>query len=223
MRATVMTQSANSSSQPAADAARQTDSDLFNAIVNCDDVRCDLRYPIDRSTIEVRDSANSKIAYPWNPTLPESADFFNQIEQPELLDAFDSSELNQQASQFFGALDQLWNDRWQDQLCRKFATVPQDLVATIAAQVEQLHTQGNQLLDQLALSVQAALPQWELEDLRVLSRPLAYAMRSEAPESPLLNRDWQTLSTTEQAKLSLLIARYAADQLAQTEAPKPAQ
>jgi hypothetical protein len=218
-----MTQSANSSSQPAADAARQTDSDLFNAIVNCDDVRCDLRYPIDRSTIEVRDSANSKIAYPWNPTLPESADFFNQIEQPELLDAFDSSELNQQASQFFGALDQLWNDRWQDQLCRKFATVPQDLVATIAAQVEQLHTQGNQLLDQLALSVQAALPQWELEDLRVLSRPLAYAMRSEAPESPLLNRDWQTLSTTEQAKLSLLIARYAADQLAQTEAPKPVQ
>ncbi|MFM2432269.1 MAG: hypothetical protein RLZZ511_3483 [Cyanobacteriota bacterium] len=218
-----MTQSANSSSQPAADAARQTDSDLFNAIVNCDDVRCDLRYPIDRSTIEVRDSANSKIAYPWNPTLPESADFFNQIEQPELLDAFDSSELNQQASQFFGALDQLWNDRWQDQLCRKFATVPQDLVATIAAQVEQLHTKGNQLLDQLALSVQAALPQWELEDLRVLSRPLAYAMRSEAPESPLLNRDWQTLSTTEQAKLSLLIARYAADQLAQTEAPKPAQ
>jgi hypothetical protein len=218
-----MTQSANSSSQPGADAARQTDSDLFNAIVNCDDVRCDLRYPIDRSTIEVRDSANSKIAYPWNPTLPESADFFNQIEQPELLDAFDSSELNQQASQFFGALDQLWNDRWQDQLCRKFATVPQDLVATIAAQVEQLHTQGNQLLDQLALSVQAALPQWELEDLRVLSRPLAYAMRSEAPESPLLNRDWQTLSTTEQAKLSLLIARYAADQLAQTEAPKPVQ
>lgn len=218
-----MTQSANSSAQngaprPPANPSVQTDSDLFNAIVNCEDVRCDLRYPIDRSTIEVRDSANSKIAYPWNPTLPESADFFNQIELPELLDAFDVSELDHQAHQLFATLDQLWNDRLQAQLHRKFATVPQDVLTTIAAQVEQLRDQGNQLLDQLALAVQAALPQWDLEDLRVLSRPLAYAMRSETLESPLLQRDWNSLSTTEQAKLSLVIARYAVDQLAQTEA-----
>jgi hypothetical protein len=218
MRETVMTQPANHTSNPKALATHivQADTDLFNAIVDREAVRCHLKHPIDTSTIEVMETANSKIAYPWNPSLPESADFFNHVDAASPLDAFTDAEIDQRANSFFSQLDQLWDNSLHSVLARKFASVPQDIRRTIAQQAEQLLTQGDQLVDQLAQCVQAALPQWALEDLQVLSRPLAYAMRGDAPESPLLTRDWQTLSATEQAKLSLSIARYAIDELQKT-------
>jgi hypothetical protein len=215
MRETVMTQPTQPFSPPNAvtEPHLQADTDLFNAIVDRSAVRCRLKHPIDNSTIEVLETANSKIAYPWNPSLPESADFFNYLETGSPLDAFDAAEIDSQANRFFSQLDQLWDNSLQTVLARKFASVPQEILRTIAQQAAQLSRQGDQLVDQLAQCVQAALPQWGLEDLQVLSRPLAYAMRGDAPESPLLSRDWQTLSTTEQAKLSLTIARYAIDEL----------
>jgi hypothetical protein len=220
MRETVMTQPANHTSNPKAWAAHivQADTDLFNAIVDQDAVRCHLKHPIDTSTIEVIETASSKIGYPWNPGLPESADFFNHVVAASPLDAFTDAEIAQRASGFFSQLDQLWDNSLNTILARKFATVPQDIRRTIAQQAESLLTQGDQLVDQLAQCVQAALPQWALEDLQVLSRPLAFAMRGETAESPLLSREWPTLSATEQAKLSLLIARYAIDELQKTSA-----
>ncbi len=213
-----MTQPANHTSNPRTWAANivQADTDLFNAIVDRDAVRCDLKHPIDTSTIEVMETASSKISYPWNPSLPESADFFNHVAATSPLDAFTDTEIDQRASGFFSQLDQLWDNSLHTVLARKFASVPQDIRRTIAQQAELLLTQGDQLVDQLAQCVQAALPQWGLEDLQVLSRPLAFAMRGETTESPLLSRDWQTLSATEQAKLSLVIARYAIDELQKT-------
>jgi hypothetical protein len=220
MRETVMTQPANHTSTPKALATHivQADTDLFNAIVDREAVRCNLKHPIDTSTIEVIETAHSKIAYPWNPSLPESADFFNHVATASPIDAFTDAEIDQQASSFFSQLDQLWDNSLHTILARKFASVPQDIRRTIVQQAEQLLTQGDQLVDQLAQCVQAALPQWALEDLQVLSRPLAYAMRGDVAESPLLSRDWQTLSATEQAKLSLSIARYAIDELQKTPA-----
>lgn len=213
-----MTQPANHASNPntVADHSVQADTDLFNAIVDRDAVRCQLKHPIDTSTIEVMETANSKIAYPWNPSLPESADFFNHVDAASPLDAFTDAEIDQRANRFFSQLDQLWDNSLHSVLARKFASVPQDVLRTIAQQASQLLHQGDQLVDQLAQCVQAALPQWGLEDLQVLSRPMAFAMRGEADLSPLLTRDWQTLSSTEQAKLSLAIARYAIDELQKT-------
>ncbi len=212
-----MTQPANHTSNPQTWAANivQADTDLFNAIVDREVVRCDLKHPIDTSTIEVMETASSKISYPWNPSLPESADFFNHLAASPL-DAFTDTEIDQRASGFFSQLDQLWDNSLHTILARKFASVPQNIRRTIAQQAELLLTQGDQLVDQLAQCVQAALPQWGLEDLQVLSRPLAFAMRGETTESPLLSRDWPTLSPTEQAKLSLVIARYAIDELQKT-------
>jgi hypothetical protein len=209
-----MTQSANQSSHPVAKpTSLEADRDLFNAIVDHAAVRCAIKHPIDTSTIEVRETAHSKIAYPWNPSQPESAEFFNHVDAVAPLDAFDDGEIDQQADRFFSQLDQLWDSSLHTVLARKFASVPQDVLRTIAEQAAQLLNQGDQLVDQLAQCVQAALPNWALEDLQVLSRPLAFAMRGESSESPLLNRDWPTLSATEQAKLSLAIARYAIDEL----------
>jgi hypothetical protein len=197
----------------------QADTDLFNAIVDREAVRCAIKHPIDRSTISVIETANSKIAYPWNPSLPESEAFFNNlVDSGEPLDAFTAAEIDQQAQGFFSQLDQLWDDSLATVLARKFATVPQTVLQTIAANAAQLLNQGDQLVDQLAQCVQSALPHWAIEDLQVLSRPMAFAMRGEVTESPLLNRDWQTLSATEQAKLSLTIARYAIDELNKTAA-----
>jgi hypothetical protein len=199
--------------------AIQADTDLFNAIVDRDAVRCAIKHPIDSSTISVVETAHSKIAYPWNPGLPESEAFFNNlVDHGSPLDAFSDAEIDQQAQGFFQQLDQLWGDSLSTVLARKFATVPQAVLQAIATNASALLNQGDQLVDQLAQCVQAALPHWAIEDLQVLSRPMAFAMRGEVTESPLLNRDWQTLSATEQAKLSLTIARYAIDELNKTAA-----
>jgi hypothetical protein len=62
------------------------------------------------------------------------------------------------------------------------------------------------------------LPQWAEEDLQVLARPLAYAMREVDSEGTQLamatKRPWAQLSEIEQARVSLAVARYAISQLA---------
>ncbi|NJN49681.1 MAG: hypothetical protein HC805_07850 [Alkalinema sp. RL_2_19] len=214
-----MTQHADQYSNPEAvpDQITQLESELFNAIVNREDVRCEIKHPIDASTIEIAATADSKIVYPWNPSLPESGEFFNCLAAAAPLNAFDEGEIDQQANAFFNQLDQLWGNSVQTALTRKFASVPQTVLTTIATQAEQMLVQGDHLIDQLAHCVQAALPHWAIEDLQVLARPMVYAMRGDSPESTLIDRDWQTLSATEQAKLSLAIARYAVDELNKTK------
>jgi hypothetical protein len=54
--------------------------------------------------------------------------------------------------------------------------------------------------------------------LLVLARPYAYAMRSEPDTENIDNLarsiDWQELSEMEQAKLTMLVTKYALDRLA---------
>jgi hypothetical protein len=187
------------------------EADLFNALVDSEDVRWELRHPVDASVVEVRENPQSKIAYPWNPAAAESAAYLQQLEAAELLNCFEPSELDQQAHNFFTGLDQIWEKSLQTTLARKFPTVPQAILAQIATQAAQVAKSGNSLLDQLADCVQATLPQWNLEDLQVLARPMAYAMRGE--ETPVSQKDWADLSETERAKLTIAIARYALNQL----------
>jgi len=74
------------------------------------------------------------------------------------------------------------------------------------------------LVDRLVACVQEILPTWADDDLYVLARPLAYAMRSDdAPVTAVIDAvrsaDWADLSEIEQARLSLALARYTLDQL----------
>ncbi len=195
--------------------AEPAEADLFNALADSDDVRWELRHPIDESIVEVMERPSSKISYPWNPANPNSEAYFQQLDADSLLNSFAPNELDRQAHDFFNGLDQLWEKSLQTTLTRKFSTVPQAILAQIAQQASQVAQTSNSLIDQLAECVQAALPQWNLEDLQVLARPMAYAMRGEQPEAiaPSATKDWATLSATEQAKLSLTIARYALSQL----------
>jgi hypothetical protein len=67
--------------------------------------------------------------------------------------------------------------------------------------------------------VQDCLPSWGEEDLQVLARPFAYAMRGSETEMlevalrSVRCAEWADLSSIEQARLSLALARYALDQM----------
>ncbi|NJR64328.1 MAG: hypothetical protein HC772_01725 [Leptolyngbyaceae cyanobacterium CRU_2_3] len=103
---------------------------------------------------------------------------------------------------------------------QRFSTqVPQHLLNTIVQRAQQVISSNLSLADQLVHTVQDCLPTWGEEDLQVLARPFAYAMRgseTEVLEVALRSvrcAEWQELSSIEQARLSLAIARYAIDQL----------
>jgi hypothetical protein len=194
-----------------------TATDLFNAL-NEDDQQQDLRHssiqPVIQPASSIPENAASKLVYPWNPTTDASNDFFNAVDHADnadLLNSFTASELDEKATNFFNGLDQLWDQSLQTTLARKFATVPAAMLAQIAAQATQIAKTSTELLDQLTTCVQSVLPEWALEDLQVLARPMAYAMRGDGAEPT--TKDWAELSATEQAKLTLAIAHYALKQL----------
>jgi hypothetical protein len=168
--------------------------------------------------LDMSDSPKSKIAYPWNPA--ESEDFFNELEQtcaPE----FAEVDFAAKSQGFYAHLDRLFSaTTLQTALSHKFALVPQALLNAIAQQAQQVAESSATLADQLVQSVQSVLPNWAEDDLYVLARPLAYAMRGEEYEAAVdttLNNlrpvSWEQLSETEQARLTLAIARYALSQI----------
>jgi hypothetical protein len=103
----------------------------------------------------------------------------------------------------------------QGLLAQKFAArVPQDILKTIAQKAYKTVTSPLPLAERLVNCVQDALPSWDMDDLLVLARPLAYAMRNAEANDPvaqqsMLSTQWSDLSEVEQARLSLVIAHYA--------------
>jgi hypothetical protein len=196
------------SKQPAQSMEAPHSTDLYNAIVQHPDVTL-LKNGNDIS-VEIAPSPHGKISYPWNPS--ESADFFNAIDlAPQLTDGMDEAELETRANSFFNTLDQLWDRSLQAMLVRKFATVPQAILASIASQAERLAQTALNHADQLIQCAQQSLPQWDIDDLSVMARPMAYAMRGEA-KAESIAKDWTQLSEVDRAKLVLEIAHYALNQ-----------
>lgn len=201
----------------------QVEQELANALLQSDDVilRWQPTEPIDMADVEVIENPHGKIAYPWNPADPASEGFFSELEQGFSLDDWQDSEIEARSTDFFAHLDQLWSTNSLEMtLAQKFAAMPQAFLSAIARQAQQVAEASNSLADQLVLCVQEILPAWADEDLQVLARPLAYAMRddSDAIDSTLKSirpGEWTELSETEQAKMSLAVARYAIDQLNQ--------
>jgi len=168
--------------------------------------------------------------YPWNPAELESECYYAALENSELR-LFDGleSEVEDRAQQFFAHLDDQWMNlspekaSLVEQLMRRFAAqVPQSAIAAIAQKAEQVVSESMSLANQLMACVEEALPQLHAEDLEVLARPLAYAMRGtetdaaiEATLKTVRPVEWVSLSEIEQARLSLAVARYALAQLQQ--------
>ncbi|KAM3098713.1 hypothetical protein ACKFKF_16710 [Phormidesmis sp. 146-12] len=199
----------------------QVEQDLANALLQTDDVilRWQPTELIETAEVEVLENPQGRISYPWNPANPAADSFFTELEQGFSLDDWQESEITARSTTFFAHLDHLWSaNSLQTRLTQKFAAMPQAFLNAIARQAQQVAEASNSLADQLVLCVQEILPAWADEDLQVLARPLAYAMRdeSDAINSTLKSIrpvEWSELSETEQAKMSLAVARYAIDQL----------
>ena len=160
------------------------------------------------------------VAYPWNPAQLESESYLTAREQEfALSDAFSDSDISQKSEVLFAQLEQVWlTTALQKSLREKYARVPQDFLARIAQSVQNATVKYQSLADQMVECVLDILPQWAEEDLQVLARPLAYAMREVDSEGAQLvmvaRRPWAQLSEIEQARVSLAVARYAISQLA---------
>jgi hypothetical protein len=160
------------------------------------------------------------VAYPWNPAQLESESYLTALDQEfALSDSFSDSDIAQKSQVLFAQLEQVWlTTALQKSLREKFARVPQDFLARIAQSVQNATVKYQSLADQMVECVLDILPQWAEEDLQVLARPLAYAMREVDSEGAELvmaaRRPWAQLSEIEQARVSLAVARYAISQLA---------
>lgn len=159
-------------------------------------------------------------SYPWNLAESETEAYFDALEQEVIKAGWSTAELVEQGQILASYLDQVWSDAPTVTLLQQFAAqVPQQLLDTIIRRARQVVTANLSLADQMVQCVQECLPNWAEEDLQVLARPFAYAMRgaeTEMLEAALRSvrcAAWTELSGVEQARLSLAIARYAIAQM----------
>lgn len=202
--------------------------DLWDALLHAEGVSCAWQpgESLTEEMITVEENPAAHISYPWNPATPEAEAFFTEAETPSIFDGWQPNEIATRSDAFFAHLDHLWSALpLQTTLVQRFAIrMPETLLASIANRAQQVMSASTSLADQLVQCVQDILPSLsELaeDDLYVLARPLAHAMRdadSQAIDTALAAvrpLGWDALSETEKARLSLAIARYA---LAEIEA-----
>jgi len=198
--------------------------DLWSALLHAEGVNCSWKgdEPLKEEMFSVEENPNAKVSYPWNPSDPRAEGFFAELEQGLAVDDWSEAELTTRASAFFNGVNQLWSaTTLQESLAQRFsARIPQFLLATIAKRAQQVLSTSRSLADQLVQCAQELLPNLAEEDLYVLARPLAYAMRNgesrravEATLEKVRPLQWDELSEIEQARLSLAIARYALAEL----------
>jgi hypothetical protein len=168
--------------------------------------------------------AAATVNYPWNPADPETADYYDQSDRQFSLDDWSDAEISQRSQSFFASIQSCWNNAPSAEtqigplaaLTAKFGTrVPQQWLSQIAANVSSMATSNFEPVEQLVQSVRELLSTWDTDDLLVMARPYAYAMRCnpgvDNPDNIVRPLDWAELSEVEQAKLTILIAQYAID------------
>jgi len=176
--------------------------------------------------------------YPWNLADEASEAYFHDLELQFSLQEFSDSELITSADNFYQNLDIIWDqvtviedkninkntvNYLQEALQNAFSVIPGVLLTAIAQKASEVFMLEQSASEKLMECVQALLPSWETDDLLVLARPFAYAMRSS--ESHTLtaiirdfeHRDWANLSEIEQAKITLAIADYALQHLSNSD------
>lgn len=175
--------------------------------------------------------------YPWNPTDDESEAYFDELERQFASQDVLDEELTTRSQIFYNKLDNLWSgitnsscyncnttlpiiDHLQENLHIAFASgIPQNWLNAIASKAAEIFASQQSLGEQLVECVQSVLPSWTADDLSILARPYAYAMRSSEGQDlasiidNVNHHDWTSLSEVEQAKASVAIAYYAIKQL----------
>jgi hypothetical protein len=169
--------------------------------------------------------AASTIDYPWNPADPDTADYYAHTDGHFSLDDWSDTEIAQRSQSLSARLQSVWETTALDAtasplvaLTARFGTrVPHPWLAQIAANVSSMATSQLEPVDRLVGSVRDLLTNWATDDLLVMARPYAYAMRCDPgvdnPDNIVRPLDWADLSELERAKLTILIAQYAIDAL----------
>ncbi|WP_152532158.1 hypothetical protein [Leptolyngbya sp. Heron Island J] len=154
--------------------------------------------------------------YPWMPA--EASDYF-----AEAIDAGDELTLSDEEAQlgwqaFSAQLDAFWGETSiQTALAQRFARrLSADIIDQITAKAAQVINNGRPLAEQLIACVRDTLAGWDDADLQVMARPLAHAMRGQeeildATINSVRDIEWESLSSMEQARISLAAARWAID------------
>jgi len=176
--------------------------------------------------------------YPWNLADEASEAYFHDLELQFGLQEFSDSELITIADNFYQNLDIIWDqvtviedkniskntvNYLQEALQNAFSVIPGVLLTAIAQKAYEVFMLEQSASDKLMECVQALLPSWETDDLLVLARPFAYAMRSSESHTltsiirDVEHRDWANLSEIEQAKITLAIADYALQHLSSSD------
>ncbi|MGB7439613.1 MAG: hypothetical protein WA919_00970 [Coleofasciculaceae cyanobacterium] len=180
---------------------------------------------------------NPEDYYPWNPADPETETYFVELESNFDLELEQNEqEISEATQSLFGQLQRCWtpavpsvDEQLQSSLAEKFqALVPQERLEAIANAARRVFSTNVSLADQLVLCVKPLLSNWAEDDLLVLARPWAYAMRSTSETAKegipgwVRTVEWQNLSPVEQARLSLAVAHSAIVEL-NKEQGKPEQ
>lgn len=169
----------------------------------------------------------TEVPYPWNPTAVETDAYFSTVEASVApLWLTDEADFAPQAQTAIAAFERLWSANPSETsalqsvraaLLHKFGTqVPSSWLEAIAERAQTLISNETPIAQRLVQCVSELLPQWTPEDLQVLARPFAYAMRGESLDSTVTTmsqKTWSNLSEIEKARLSLAIARYAVSEL----------
>jgi hypothetical protein len=164
--------------------------------------------------------ASSTLCYPWNPTDLNTDDYYLESDRHFNLDDWSESEIAQRSQSFLTKIQSCWGNSPIPELdisplaalIEKFGTrVPQQWLAQIAKNVDSLVDSNLEPLDRLIQSIQDLLPNWATDDLLVMARPYAYAMRGNY-QLDIKSLDWTELSELEQAKLTIFIAQHVIDQ-----------
>jgi hypothetical protein len=176
--------------------------------------------------------------YPWNPADEASEAYFHHLELQFNCQDFSDAELMTSSTNFYQNLDTIWDqvaivaddnisqntvNSLQTVLQNAFGIIPEGLLTAIAQKASEVFTIEQSASENLIKCVQSLLPTWQIDDLLVLARPFVYSMRSNEPQ-PLTsiirdfeNRDWDSLSAIEQAKITLAIADYALQHLSKCD------
>ncbi|MBS3026900.1 MAG: hypothetical protein HCA25_07340 [Dolichospermum sp. DET50] len=176
--------------------------------------------------------------YPWNLADEASEAYFHDLELQFGLQEFSNAELITSADNFYQNLDIIWDqvtviedkninkntvNYLQEALQTAFSVIPGVLLTAIAQKASEVFILEQSVSEKLMECVQALLPNWETDDLLVLARPFAYAMRSGESHTltsiirDIEHRDWASLSEIEQAKITLAIADYALQHLSNSD------
>ena len=162
--------------------------------------------------------AELSINYPWNPAELDTADYYLESDRYFSLDDWSDLEIGQRSRSFLANIQSCWENAPTPELAlsplaaliEKFGTrVPQQWLSQIAANVTSLAASNLEPIEHLIQSVQDLLPNWETDDLLVMARPYAYAMRGTPNVDNVKDEKWTELSELERAKLTILIAQAA--------------